>query len=69
MMGEMQKETKQIAYWCDGYFISDDDAIEQAELLDSVDAFGGEHGLLEVSIDVTEEEIQQIVHQELSAAA
>lgn len=69
MMGIKQKETKQIPYWYDGYFLSDDDALEQAELLDSVDAFGGEHGLLEVPIDATEEEIQQIVNQELSAAA
>ena len=68
-MGLEQKETKQIAYWCDGYFIADDDAIEQAEILDSVNAFGGEHGVLEVPEEASIEDIEMLVNQELKQAA
>ncbi len=62
-------DNKIIAYWWDGYFIADDDAKEQAEVLDSMDAFGGEHGLLTVPADATQEEMQALVNQALSRAA
>ena len=62
-------EVKNIAYWPDGYLIADDDAEEQAEILDSVDAFGSEHTILEVPIGSTYEEMQNLVNQELSRAA
>lgn len=64
-----QVTTKKIAYWSDGYFISDDDAIEQAELLDSVDAFGGEHGVLEVPVVADHEEVIALVSLALEKAA
>lgn len=62
-------KVKQIAYWLDGYFIADDDAPEQAEILDSVNAFGSEHGILEVPVGATAEEIQAMVNQALNKAA
>jgi len=64
-----QVKTKQIVYWSDGYFIADDDAIEQAEILDSVNAFGGQHGILEVPEEASIEAIETLVRQELKLAA
>ena len=61
-------ETKQIAYWLDGYFIADEDAAEQAEILDSVDAFGSQHGLLEVPTNASNETLQALVNEALGRA-
>lgn len=55
--------TQTVCYWPDGYWITDP---EEAELLDSINAFGGEHTLLEVPEG---EDIQQAVNAELMEAA
>lgn len=48
-----------ICYWPDGYWITDP---EEAELLDSVNAFGGEHQVLEVEPG---QDVQGAVNAEL----
>ncbi len=52
-----------ICYWPDGYWITDR---EEAELLDSINAFGGEHTVMEVPEG---EDVQQAVNAELSKRA
>lgn len=69
MIDKQSVKFKQVAYWWDGYFIADGDAIEQAELLDSVNAFGGEHGVLNVPALASVDEIGELVNQELNQAA
>ncbi len=59
----MNNETSQnriICYWPDGYWITDP---EEAELLDSVNAFGAEHQQLEV---VHGDDVQTAVNAELA---
>ncbi len=48
-----------ICYWPDGYWITDR---EEAELLDSINAFGGEHTVMEVPEG---EDVQQAVDRQL----
>ncbi len=48
-----------ICYWPDGYWITDR---EEAELLDSINAFGGEHQLMPVPEG---EDIQRAVNRQL----
>jgi hypothetical protein len=63
-MNETNETTMQaIYYWQDGYWITDQ---EEAELLDSINAFGSEHCLLEVPEG---EDIQQAVNAELISLA
>ncbi len=52
-----------ICYWPDGYWITDR---EEAELLDSINAFGGEHTVMEVPEG---EDVQQVVNAELGKRA
>ena len=66
---EQQESMKQIAYWKDSYFISDDNAAEQGEILDSVNAFGSEHKLLDVPIDADQETMQSMVNEALNSTA
>ena len=61
-----QEPVKEIAYWPDGYFIADDDAAEQGEILDSVNAFGeGRHRLLLVPVSADYEATKAFVNAEL----
>ena len=61
-----QEPMREIAYWPDGYFIADDDAAEQGEILDSVDAFGeGRHTLLSVPVSADREAMQVLVNAQL----
>ena len=62
----MTQHTRQIAFWQDGYFIADDNAADQAEILDSVNAFGGEHTLMDVSIEEGHEAIQHLVNEAIT---
>ena len=62
-----EPQEKIIAYWPDGYFIADDDAAEQAEILDSVNAFHGEHKLLSVPKGADHEAMEAQVKTKLSA--
>ena len=48
-----------VYYWQDGYYITDQ---EEAELLDSINAFGSEHRALEVPEG---EDAKQAVNQQL----
>ncbi len=48
-----------ICYWPDGYWITDR---EEAELLDSINAFGGEHTVMEVPEG---KDVQQAVDRQL----
>ncbi len=52
-----------VCYWPDGYWITDR---EEAELLDSINGFGGEHAVMEVPEG---EDVQQAVNVELSKRA
>ncbi len=52
-------EKQVVCYWPDGYWITDP---EEAELLDSVNAFGTEHRQLEVFPD---DDVQKAVNAEL----
>ena len=61
-----QEPVKEIAYWPDGYFIADDDAAEQGEILDSVNAFGeGRHRLLLVPVLADQDAIKELVNRQL----
>ena len=65
-MSSEEVPVKEIAYWPDGYFIADEDASEQGEILDSVDAFGeGRHTLLLVPVSADQEAMQVLVNTEL----
>ena len=54
-----ENQNQIICYWPDGYWITDP---EEAELLDSVNAFGAEHRQLEVKPD---DDVQRVVDEEL----
>lgn len=56
-------ENQIVCYWPDGYWISDP---EEAELLDSVNAFGAEHQQMEVKPG---DDVQTAVNAELVEAA
>ncbi|MEZ5534411.1 MAG: hypothetical protein R3F02_02190 [Thiolinea sp.] len=59
-MNETNETTMQtVYYWQDGYWITDQ---EEAELLDSINAFGSEHTMLEVPAG---EDIQEAVNEQL----
>ena len=60
-----QAETKEIVFWKCGYFIADDDAAEQGEILDSVNAFGSEHALMNVPGSASREAMQVLVDEQL----
>lgn len=63
-MNEINETTMQVVYyWQDGYWITDQ---EEAELLDSINAFGSEHSLLEVQEG---EDVQQAVNAGLVSLA
>ena len=55
----MSENNQTIYYWQDGYWINDQ---EEAELMDSINAFGSEHQALTVPEDA---DIQQVVNQQL----
>ena len=55
----MSENNQTIYYWQDGYWITDQ---EEAELMDSINAFGSEHRALTVPEDA---DIQQVVNQQL----
>ena len=66
MMTETEQvTTKQIAYWPDGYLV-DEDAAKQAEILDSIEAFGAVgHTLLDVPVIADRKQMQLLVNAEL----
>jgi len=68
-MNDTATELRTIAYWPDGYFIADDDAAEQAEILDSAECFTGEHELLEVPVIADHDQMQKLVNEALQIAA
>ena len=66
--GIEQAVTRNIVYWPDGYFIADDDALSQGEILDSVEAFGSSpHKVLRVPVSADHEQIQLLVCAEVEA--
>ena len=68
MTTELQQEPmREIAYWQDGYFIADDDAASQGEIMDSVNAFGSEHTLLLVPVLADRDAMQVLVNAELES--
>ena len=54
-----QAATQLIYYWLDGYWIKDQ---EEAELMDSINAFGSEHRVIELPLEVNvDEQIKLLV--------
>ena len=64
--GIEQAASRNIVYWPDGYFIAEDDALEQGEILDSVEAFGSlPHKVLLVPVAADRDQMQVLVNAEL----
>lgn len=57
-----QPTTQQIYYWLDGYWVTDK---EEAELMDSINAFGSLHQVLELPFTA---DIDQAVKQRLEVS-
>lgn len=56
-----QEPTQTIYYWLDGYWITDK---EEAELMDSINAFGSVHQVAQLPLDVDiDEEIRRLLKQ------
>ncbi len=54
-----QKPTQTIYYWLDGYWITDK---EEAELMDSINAFGSLHQVAELPLNVDiDSEVQYLL--------
>jgi hypothetical protein len=59
----MAEKNQTIYYWQDGYWITDQ---EEAELMDSINAFGSEHRALTVPEGA---DIQQAVNEQIGGEA
>lgn len=56
-----QESTQTIYYWLDGYWITDK---EEAELMDSINAFGSVHQVAQLPLDVDiDAEVRRLLKQ------
>ena len=65
-MSEQQQQTKPLYYWWDGYYIT---YKETADLMDSINAFGGEHGVVHVPMHWNDEQCQNHINGLLAEQA
>lgn len=59
----MSTATYPVFYWHDGYFVEDQ---EEAELMDSINAFGSQHGIYHVPSTWSHEQIQHAINERLT---
>jgi len=62
----MNQDTKPLFYWHDAFFV---ESKETAELMDSVNAFGGEYGVANVPMHWNDEQCQNHINGLLAEQA